>query len=258
MNTPDLPDFILNFHSVNVAGLSKESSIRWINIYDDEYLGRNVKNLFATETLYGDWDGEVLVLAQDALPALALRNIINFHLNRGDEREVAWRHADKIKYGDRKGIKTNTTLVKLKDKYLNSTKVLYGSATAHMLYEELLYDSNGNRISAPSYRQSLKGFYDPKLQAHLIKVLKWVVSNMPNIKAILCLGNKAWELSIKTSTTKVGSEFVDARKTCNSISIDIDGKKVQLIPAYHPTAIIKSVVMEKNWAHLKEFLSRSH
>jgi hypothetical protein len=257
MNTPDLPNFILNFESILVESPFKNSSARWINVFDEEYLGRNARNLFATETLFGDWDAEVLVLAQDALPALALKNIINFHLNRGDKRELAWRHADKIKYGDRKGIKTNTTLVKLKDKYLNSTKVLYGSATSHMLYEEYLFDSSGERNYDPNYRQTLKGFYNPKLQTHLIDVLKWVIKNMPNLKAILCLGNKAWDLTKKTSSNFVDSEFNKMRINATSISVKIENKEIQLVPAYHPAAIVKNDVMEKNWLHLKEFLSNN-
>ena len=255
MHKPDLPDFILNFKEIQIDSKAKKSCSRWINVFDEEFIGSKAKNLYATESLYGNWDGEVLILAQDALPASALKILIQSHLSRGEEKVLAWRHADKIPYGDSKGIKTNTAIKILKEKYLSEYRVLYGSATSHVLFD----GSNSDKIidskkNLPSYRQSLLGYNNSILQAHLQEVLLWVIEKMPNLKAILCLGNKAWDLSLSSLNSNYACNFKILRQSSKSIEVDFLKRKIFIVPAYHPAAIVKRNVMESNWQHLKDIL----
>lgn len=254
MKTPILPEFILKFKDVQVDANSKKPSATWRNVFSEDFIGDQAKNLFATETLYGAWDGSVLILAQDALPASALKILIQDHLTKGEHRISAWRHADKAKYGDTKGIKTNSTIKSLKEKYLFEHKALFGSASAHMLYDEPFYNDAPGLECLPSYRQSLRGFNEPILQAHLQNVLLWVIENMPNLKAILCLGKRAWDLSLTISNLNFSADFKNYREAQKSVVVEISNKKIFIIPAYHPAASIQRSTMEKNWAHLKEIL----
>ena len=81
---------------------------------------------------------------------------------------------------DRMGYKTNEGVKELAEHFTGSK--LYGSALAHMLKED-------DRTSS-----SLRGFSSGPLHDHLKRVLEFVLQNMPNLKAIVCLGNEAYQL----------------------------------------------------------------
>jgi hypothetical protein len=116
VGTPKLPEFILNYSGLKLSLDEEGKNVEWINAFSQNFLGCEVKNLYATETLFGDWDAEILLLAQDALPAAALLNLINLNLTNGLTRESAWRHADRIKFGDKKGWKTNSAIKNLMER----------------------------------------------------------------------------------------------------------------------------------------------
>ena len=245
-STPTLPEFILNYDGLKVPSRNDGADVEWVNAFSPKYLGPGVRHLYATETLFGDWDAEILLLAQDALPAAALTSLINSNLSNGLTRESAWRHADRVKFGDKKGWKTNKTIKDLMDKYAPQEKALYGSAAAHMLYSD----------GGLNYRQNLLGFKHPLLTAYLVRVLNWVVKNMPNLKLIMCLGEHAWRISNEAAKTGEAKKFVQYRDDSQALDVMIEGRRVSLVPAFHPMAIKALDEKERPWKVLSEVLSK--
>jgi len=243
-STPPIAPFIFSFKEVELAKTKTGNNARWVNAFNDEYLGSATKNFYPTETLYGEWNGEILILAQDALPASALNELISSHLKNGEPKEYAWRHANQETHGDKKGWRTNNSLKKLVEKYANGCSVLYGSAAAHMLYDD----------GCKKYRQSLRGFMNPQLQSHLIEVLNWVVKNMPNLRYIMCLGEKAWQIANASSNSQVVMDFKSTRQANQYIRTLIAKKPIIIIPAYHPMAVVTNEALERNWQVLAELL----
>jgi hypothetical protein len=254
MSRPRIPQQMLEFPELFIPATQKHAAARWVNVFDDSYLGKKVINLYATETLYGDWSGRVLFLAQDALPAEALRRLIQTYEEKGEPKTMAWRHADSLLYGDTKGVKTNSIIRELKEKHLPTTGVLYGSATGHVLFDEHENFRGREGEVDPRYRQSLRGFYKPELFAHFVYVLRWVVTQMPNLEFILCLGQKAWDVSVRASSTSIAPDFRETRAKAKEASAEIEGKRLLLVPAYHPAAIITRDSMERNWVRLSQLL----
>lgn len=160
--TPSIPFWIREFAYPGYA-----------NVYSLEGLKHEPK-LFCTETLFGDcgdWDAPTLFYAKDAAPA----NVFRERICKGDSDP--WRPGIP---GDSMGVKTNEQVKKLA-KLFHGSK-LYGSALAHMLRE-------GGQTSG-----YLRGFKSGPLHDHLKSVLDFVVQNMPNLQAIVCLGKEAYEL----------------------------------------------------------------
>lgn len=240
---PKLPGFITDFPDLEIEVIGRAGKGRWVNAFGSDLLGPNVRQLFPTETMYGDWQSEILLLAQDPMPASSLRRLIGQCIERGVPIKNAWRHADRELFGDKKGLKTNENLRFLIEKYLGHSEILYGSATSHMLFDDGVGDT---------YSQTLTGFYSEKLQHHLRSVLLWVVSSMPNLKHILCLGEKAWDLSVATSDTVLPpqSNFRLLRESGIKVGVEIVGRPLNLLPMYHPAARIPRFTLEKNWASL--------
>jgi len=245
-STPIIPSFVYDFDGISISATKNQKAARWINAFSKEYLGKSTKNLFPTETLYGDWNGEILILAQDALPASALRELISTHIKNGDPKENAWRHANRELHQDKKGWRTNESLCILVKKYADGFGALYGSAATH-----LLYDDGGSK-----YRQTLRGFKDAKLQNHLVAVLNWVISNMPNIKCIVCLGEKSWYLVNNAFNTNFVNDFQAIRKSEKHVVAVIADKEINIIPTYHPAARGSAQDREKNWSTLTELLNK--
>jgi len=146
LKTPKIPtEFIKQEEIIIKLGQDGEKEISWKNAFSEELLGANVDRFYCTETLFGDWSGEVLLLAQDAMPAPVLKRDITAFKKIGIPASEAWVHADKDnpnrKYLDedrrksRGGFKTNKFLIENKEKYIGSRGVLYGSVSANMLFD---------------------------------------------------------------------------------------------------------------------------
>lgn len=243
-STPPIPSFIFSFKGIDVPLNENNKTARWINAFNDEYIGSKVINFYPTETLFGDWNGEILILAQDALPASALKKLILTHLQNGDPKEFAWRHASREINGDKKGYRTNDSLRNLVSKYTEGYGVLYGSAAANMLYED----------GCEKYSQVLRGFKDNQLQSYLIDVLSWVVKNMPKLKCIMCLGEKAWQIVNVTGQTRFVHDFKSMRESGQKVVTMISNRKISIIPAYHPAARVSTQERGRNWESLTELL----
>ena len=170
--------------------------------------------LYATETVHGDWDAQVLLLAKDAAPTGAI-------VERAKaEGCAAWRHSQRCR-GDRGGCQTNERLGTLAQG-LPGTQ-LYGSALANLLYDD------------PRWSRALPGFYSGRLHAYLADVLRWVIDNMPNLRAIACLGEHAWFLTAtvlgQAAAAREAARYRDAEQT---ISGSLGGRGILATSHFHP------------------------
>jgi len=136
---PHVPDWIREF-----------SYPGWTNVF--QLVPKN-ESLYGTETLFGDWDASILLLAKDGAPTGVIRAL----RDKGESRP--WRHAQR-EMGDRGGLRTNERISDFAA--MIPGEKLYGSATANLLYDD------------PRWSRSLPGFYDGPLNVFLQRVLCWV------------------------------------------------------------------------------------
>lgn len=165
--------------------------------------------LYCTETLLGDWDGSVLLLAKDAAPA----EVIDDRIRRGEADP--WRHSERGR--DRMGWRTNEKVIELAS--LLPGEKLYGSALGHLMQD-------GEETST-----DLSGVGSGPLRAHLDSVLRFVLSEMDSLRAIVCLGNHSWDLvsSMYAPRSKSGGEL-GAR-----VDVDLGGRPGSIFRLYHPS-----------------------
>lgn len=188
---------------------------------------------YATETLFGDWDAATLLLAKDAAPTSA---IIDLAVNEG---QTAWRHSERAK-GDTGGWRTNERLVELAS-CLPSSK-LYGSATANLLCDK------------PGWSRSLPGFRSGPVHNYLCDALDWVIGNMPNLKAIACIGQEAWFLtSVVLGRSEVSRQGRTHRDKEQLIIGDVKGRSIAATCHFHPSRGSRTQ-WQLGWAALAEHL----
>lgn len=185
----------------------------WTNVFA---LVPSNEHLYATETLFGDWNGRILFLAKDAAPT----HIIRALRDKGERRP--WRHAQR-ELGDPGGWKTNEWLAAAAATLPGGK--LYGSATANLLYDD------------PGWSRSLPGFYSGQLHEYLARVLAWVLEAMPNVTVVACLGEEAWFLtSAVLGVPEVGRKFAEHRDACCPATGQCGGKRIAAFALYHPAA----------------------
>lgn len=129
--------------------------------------------LFALESVYGRWDGKILVL--DSAPTHV--QVVKARLERKTLRPYC-QHETPATYG----------LARLAFP-LASRGVLAGT-----VYGPLLVNSNG--------RDDLRDKRDEHRKA-VAPTLRFVIKNMPNVKAVVCLGVTAYEFVLHAMTGKV-------------------------------------------------------
>jgi hypothetical protein len=182
----------------------------YTNVYSLDRLQHEPK-LFGTETLFGDWDAPTLLYAKDAAPARVIRGLVE----TGDPNP--WRHA--VRNRDQMGYQTNEKVKEIARHFIGSK--LYGSALAHMLKEA--EDTSG---SLPDLLNE-----GGELHKHLKRVLEFVVQNMPNLRAIICLGNDAhgFVASCASGSTAPGVPVGGCAE------IELFNRRVLLGRLYHPS-----------------------
>jgi hypothetical protein len=134
--------------------------------------------LFGTESLYGDWAAELLILAQDAGPADEFERL----RDAGHERPFAHREFRPgfPRYdpgAGRGGAGTNATIHALAERV--ACRKLYGSAMIGLCRPG---DSYHGTLPSPTL-----------VREHCVRVLRWIVDpqQTPNLRAVICLGNLA-------------------------------------------------------------------
>jgi len=153
LTTPPIPDWIRDFRTPN-----------YTNIYE---LCPDESRLYGTESLYGDWSAEVLLLAKDFAP----RCLIDDRLADGDQRP--FRHEPKMK--------TNRMLQCYAAPF--GDRLLYGSALAGLLRND------GKVRGALPDRATVMPW--------AARVLDFTILSMPNLKSIACLGADAWDCTLR-------------------------------------------------------------
>lgn len=219
--TPTIPSWIREF-----------SCSGYTNVYS--FL-ENCPRLYGTETLFGDWSSEVLLLAKDGAPTHVIKSL---SLKEG---QGAWRHAQR-ELGDSGGWRTNERLVKLANRVPGSK--LYGSATANILFDD------------PNWSRSLPGLKTGQLNDYLVKVLTWVISSMPNLRVIACLGDDAWYItSCVLGDKEAAHNSVHYRNNGLHISGYIGGKLIAATSHYHPAARVSATSIGANWDVISKILN---
>lgn len=208
-STPSLPDEIRNLRLPTAEG----GRPRYRSIYE---LIPEEDKLYCTETLYGDWNAPVLLLAKDAAHVGVFQDRIN-DPHDGDP----WRHSQAHR-GDQEGAATNETLRVLVEEHLPGPK-LYGSALAHML-------RNDGKMSGELPR----GFNCGPVRDHIEWVLRWVTSpaQMPNLRVVGCLGNEAWDVA----TSSLGALSTNRERMAWPHGDPLETDSAILVRLYHPAA----------------------
>lgn len=217
MPRPHIPDWIRCY----------KPPLGWTNVFD---LVPSNQSLYGTETLFGDWAGETLLLAKDGAPTGVIRDL----RDRGDPQP--WRHAQR-ELGDRGGFRTNERLVALAADLPGGK--LYGSATANLLFDD------------PGWSRSLGGFFEPPLHDYFKRVLAWVLGSMPNIRRVACLGNEAWFLTCHTIGARDASrQYSYHRDQCQPVRGAIGTKPVIAHALYHPAARVSHNSKIDGWRRM--------
>jgi hypothetical protein len=172
--TPSLPEWAISFTDsqktcTNIYELMpRETKLFGTEIFVDEY------GVEETTWRYGDWDADLLLLAQDPANADKI------------EQRIAEGHPDPFCALDWRGfsdgMETNRNLHWLAQQI--GCRKLYGSAYLGLL-------KSGKRGDAiPS---------SPEVKPHLRRTLEWVLEpkQTPNLRAIACLGIEARNLIIQ-------------------------------------------------------------
>src|SRR6266404_300999 len=213
---PRVPNFIRRF-----------SYRGWTNVF---HLVPTNDHLYATETLFGDWNSRVLLLAKDACPTSAIQQASD------------WRHAQR-ELGDKQGWRTNERLQRLLIPFPEKS-FLYGSASANMLYED------------PGWSRSLSGFFAGDLHEFLKCVLSWVMESTPRLEWVACLGTEAWFLTCVTIGDFASATQFRERRDSYKPSNGVVGKKeIKAFPLFHPAARVRLQVMERGWQAFEARLS---
>ncbi|MFG0300058.1 MAG: hypothetical protein ACF8K1_10715 [Phycisphaerales bacterium JB047] len=149
--TPPIPDWIRSYRCPKG---------RFRNIY--EYAPEESR-LYGTESMFGDWDGELLLLGQD----FCCTDDVEQWINQGRERVFAH----------------NPTMITNRSLELHTRGfgcgMLYGSALAGML------KIGGSNSGLPGWSH---------MRGHLSEVLRFTIEHMSNLSAIACMGSAAWDL----------------------------------------------------------------
>jgi len=197
----------------------------WTNVFT---LVPSNEHLYGTETLFGDWDGQTLLLAKDGAPTGVIREL----RDKGEKRP--WRHAQR-ELGDSGGYKTNENLAAAAATLPGGK--LYGSATANLLCDD------------PRWSRSLPGFRTGPLHEYLKRVLEWVLESMPNVERIACLGQEAWFLtSIVLGRADLSSKFTRARNSCEPLIGNCRGKQLSVFALFHPAARVPDNAKRACWS----------
>jgi hypothetical protein len=167
--------------------------------------------LYGTESLYGDWDGAVLLLAKDFAPS----RIVHDRIRDGDPRP----------YRHEKTMRTNRRLEGLAAPY-EDQGLLYGSALANLLRADgMLSGTLPNRDAAIAYGA---------------QVFQFVIEHMPNLTKVVCLGQDAWDCACLA--TGLHGNWAARRDAGQPLG--------RLGAAYPPAARVALATIERPWRAL--------
>ncbi|MCC6428370.1 MAG: hypothetical protein IT435_16305 [Phycisphaerales bacterium] len=209
--TPLIPDWIKTFRHRD-----------YVNVYE-RIPGES--RLFGTETLFGDWNAPVLLLAQDCGVVEDL------------DKRIASGHP--TPHGHGVGLPTNTKLIRLAGS-IGQPK-LYGSALA-----SLWRRCGGKRRKPPAWNELLNAF--------VIPVISWVATQA-DFKAIACLGEYAWQsVLLAGDMAEEADRWQEYRDHGDHIDLVLGGRRVRAFAMYHPACPRGYDLLGKNWPALAAYL----
>lgn len=180
---------------------------------------------FGTETLFGDWDADVLLLAQDCGVVADL------------DARIAAKHLTPHGHGET--LRTNTKLQQLASSI--SSPKLYGSVLGNLWRRQ-----GGKSDRLPDWAGLV--------HAYAVPMLEWVVS-VTRFKAIACLGEYAWRGVLTAGDAmRSASDWGSFRDEGRVAQVTIAGRTLSVFAMYHPVARKEHDELAKNWTKLAEFL----
>jgi hypothetical protein len=214
MNTLSAPDGQTPVIPAEIKGFKTQE---YTNIYE---LVPGETRLYGTESLYGDWSGELLLLAKD----FACSQYVQKLQDNGDPRP----------YSHNPKAPTNKNLIE----YLSEFKcgMLYGSALVG-----LLRNDGKKSGTLPEFKKG------SKVRQYACDVLRcFTIENMPNLRAIACLGDVAWDCaldSFEKPFEKPRVSFKQAREE----RVPIPVEQISLFALYHPAARCRKDSQIEDW-----------
>ncbi|MEZ5977485.1 MAG: hypothetical protein R3F34_04625 [Planctomycetota bacterium] len=164
--------------------------------------------LYGTESLFGDWSGQVLLLSTMFAPAAHVRA----RLRAGDPRP----------YAHDPNWPSHRLLLELA-RPIEWNGLLHGAALANLLRE------GGRRTAGrPHTHEALE---------HGVAVTRFTVEHMPNLEWIVCLGELAWNVAARAVGVEGRwSRFRDAGRTLGP-----------LVPAFNTSARVPRDRIDDAW-----------
>ena len=168
--------------------------------------------LFGTESLYGDWGGEVLLLAKDFGPT----RIVCDRIAADDPRP--YRHEPTMR--------ANRQLHRLAAP-VEGMGLLYGSALGNLLRDD-------GRVSGALPNRA-------RAMGYGVEVVRFVLEHMPARRWVVCLGREAWEVA--TAALGVEGDWRAHRDAGEPLG--------PLVAAFHPSARVGTAAMARAWSALR-------
>lgn len=197
----------------------------YVNIYE---LLPNEPRIYGTESLFGDWNAPLLVLAKDFAPS----SFILDRIQRGCTDP--YRHSTRFR--------TNQVLCNWLQPFLragtppNCSGILYGSALAGLLR------ADGERSGGLASRAAAIEYGG--------RVLRLVIENMPSLKVVVCMGTEAracYSTAIGVVPDNLGIET----------EFQLGGQRRGIVglAAHHPAARMSNLTKAAPWERLRELFS---
>lgn len=205
----------------------KEARVQgYVSIYE---ILPNETRLYGTESLFGDWNGEVLVLAQDFAPV----RYVQERIAKGCEDP----------YSHNPKMQTNQRLIRSVAGIRRSPEaatcgILYGSALASLCKEnESVRSTLTNQSKASHFGQD---------------ALRFTIANMPNLRVIMCLGTLASEMVAQEICGEI--DWKTFRDT-NRAAVGSQGRLV--VFASHPMASVRREITQLRWCLVQNALGNT-
>jgi hypothetical protein len=173
--------------------------------------------LYGTESMYGDWNGRMLLLAKDFAPS----RVLHERIKEGCQRP--YHHDPKLR--------TNVRLMHFVAPFEN-LGLVYGSALANLLRDDGEFSG-----ALPNRKGAME---------HGIRVARFVIEHMPALRWIVCLGREGWDCAC-------GAQGVQGDWRVHRDS----GEPLErLVAAYHPSARVSREQMTRSWEAFKRAAER--
>lgn len=106
------------------------------------------------------------------------------------------------------------------------------------------------------YSTAIGEIHRGRLQAHLVETLHWTLSHLTNLRAVVCLGQDAWQITHALLDSNRRHDFAYFREQGRPSECKLDGRDILVTAHYHPAARVSHHVRETGWKDLADCLER--